>query len=102
MLDMPREAGDNKESEGTHRHPTLQTLCDCPDCHGQERIFKRVSDLKCHYLKAHPHDPFLTTPSQRGMAFGWPYTQKITSGLFNPQHGQMRWPGRQRQPSCQC
>ena len=30
MLDMPREAGDNKESEGTHRHPTLQTLCDLP------------------------------------------------------------------------
>ena len=27
----------------------------CPDCHGQERIFKRVSDLKCHYMKAHPH-----------------------------------------------
>ena len=49
MLDMPREAGDNIAIQ----HYRLSVTC--PDCHGQERIFKRVSDLKCHYLKAHPH-----------------------------------------------
>ena len=29
----------------------------CPNCNGQERIFKRISDLKCHYMKGNPHGP---------------------------------------------
>ena len=34
-----------------------QLLVTCPNYHGQERIFKRISDLKCHYMKAHIHGP---------------------------------------------
>ena len=30
-------------------------LVTCPDCHGQEKIFKRISVLKYHYLKTNPN-----------------------------------------------
>lgn len=57
---MCPELLESKKSLKAHiavRHSRLAVIC--PGCHFEEKIFKRVADLKFHYVKCHPDGDLL-------------------------------------------